>query len=130
MELHFTNLNQNTLAVNAGPVQYSNSSNTEEQLLLHLLRENQHYDNQFNAKFSAELFNFLQFTASMLLAFPVGLYMRKRIRKNKRLNYILQFKELLQVRNNIEKGSFAYDTLLFKQTPLQLFKNKRNYLTT
>ncbi|HVX51553.1 MAG TPA: hypothetical protein VHB48_15430, partial [Chitinophagaceae bacterium] len=49
--------------------------------------------------------------------------MRKHIRKNKRLNYILQFKELLQVRNNIEKGSFAYDTLLFKQSAWQVFKN-------
>ena len=121
MKLDFTSLNQNTLAINAGPVQYRN---TEEQLLLHLLRENHQYDSKFNAKLSAELLNFLQFTASMLLAFPAGLYMRKRIRNNKRLNYILQFKELLQVRNNIEKGSFAYDTILFKQTPLQLLQNK------
>lgn len=60
----------------------------------------------------------------MLAAFPIGVYMRGRIRKNKRLSYILQFNELLQVRNNIEKGSFAYDTLLFKQSPLQIFKNK------
>lgn len=60
----------------------------------------------------------------MLLAFPVAVCMRSRIRKNKRLNYILQFKELLPVRNNIEKGSFAYDTLLFRQSPLKLLQNK------
>lgn len=93
-------------------------------ILTRLLQDNLQYDNAFNYKHATECFNFLQFSGSMLLAFPVGLYMRKRIRKNKRLNYILQFKELLQVRSNIEKGSFAYDTLLFKQSAFQLLKNK------
>lgn len=96
----------------------------DEHVLLNMLKENKLHDEGFNFNISAELFNFLQFTASMLCAFPVGLYMRKRIRKHKRLSYILQFKELLQVRNNIEKGSFAYDTLLFKQPAFQLLKNK------
>jgi len=98
--------------------------NADHQILVNLLQENQEQDSLFNAKPSSELFNFLRFTSSMITAFPVGLMMRKHIRKNKRLNYILQFKELLQVRNNIEKGSFAYDTLLFRQSPLQLLKNK------
>ncbi len=60
----------------------------------------------------------------MLLAFPLGLIMRYKIRKNKRLNYILQFEALKTVRNNIEKGSFAYDTILFKQSPFQIINNK------
>jgi hypothetical protein len=50
--------------------------------------------------------------------------MRKMVRGNKRLNYILQFKELQQVRSNIEKGSFAYDTLLFGLKPWQVLQNK------
>ena len=124
MKLQFTSLIQDVLATNTGRVEYRTPYDTDEQLVLQLLRENQQYDNRFTAAFSAELFNFLQFTASMLLAFPAGLYMRKRIRKNKRLNYILQFKELLSVRNNIEKGSFAYDTILFKRSGLQLLQNK------
>jgi len=89
-----------------------------------MLEENAMHERTFNFKFLDELGQFFQFTARMLAAFPIGMYMRGRIRKNKRLNYILQFNELLQVRNNIEKGSFAYDTLLFKQSPLQIFKNK------
>ncbi|MGC4104340.1 hypothetical protein [Ferruginibacter sp.] len=97
---------------------------TDQQLLVKLLKDNRQKDAQFLANISTECLNFLQFTSSMLLAFPVGLYMRNHIRKNKRLNYILQFKELLQVRNNIEKGSFAYDTLLFGQKAWQLLKNK------
>jgi len=83
----------------------------------------QHY-NVFSFSLRAETLNFLQFTRRMLFAFPAGIFIRGRVRKNKRLNYILQFKELLQVRNNIEKGSFAYDTMLFKQSALQVFKNK------
>ena len=83
---------------------------TDQQLLVKLLQENRQDDALFQGDLTRECLNFLQFTSSMLCAFPVGLYMRKRIRKNKRLNYILQFKELLPVRNNIEKGSFAYDT--------------------
>jgi hypothetical protein len=124
MKLYFTSLNKNTSTAAPVTVAYRNLYNAEAQLVQDMLQENLQYDQQFSSKLSGEVFNFLQFTASMLCAFPVGLYMRKRIRKNKRLNYILQFKELLQVRNNIEKGSFAYDTLLFKQSPLQLLKNK------
>lgn len=89
-----------------------------------LLEENQAHDKLFNTNPTTEWYRFLQFSISMLVAFPVGLFIRKRIRQNKRLNYILQFKELLQVRNNIEKGSFAYDTLLFEQSAFQLLKNK------
>lgn len=119
----FTTITQKSL-VKASSGDFVDNYNAEEQILINLLLENRQHDNLFNFKLSVELFNFLQFTSSMLCAFPVGLYMRNRIRKNKRLNYILQFKELLQVRNNIEKGSFAYDTILFKQSPFQLLKNK------
>jgi hypothetical protein len=119
----FTVFQQNILVSHAAapPEVYFNE---DDFLLNQLLQENLQHDNSFNYKRSAECLNFLQFSGSMLLAFPVGLLMRKRIRKNKRLNYILQFKELLSVRNNIEKGSFAYDTLLFKQPAFQLLKNK------
>ncbi len=36
----------------------------------------------------------------------------------------MRFRELMQVRNNIEKGSFAYDTILFNLSPIQVLKNK------
>jgi hypothetical protein len=124
MKFYFTSLKQNTLSTTVTAATYRQAYIPEQETVTKLLEENRQYDGLFTAKLSTELFNFLRFTASMLCAFPVGLYMRKRIRKNERLNYILQFKELLQVRNTIEKGSFAYDTLLFKQSPLQLFKNK------
>ena len=123
MKLHFTNPGQKA-PIATDPAQYRSPYTTGELLVSQLLQENQQYDKAFRPTLTTELFNFLQFTASMLGAFPVGLYMRRRIRKNKRLNYILQFKELMQVRNNIEKGSFAYDTLLFKQSAFQLFTNK------
>ena len=119
----FTSVQQTGLAIsNTGAI--IDASKVEEDALARLLCENRRYDSLFDFKPQKELFNFLQFTSSMLLAFPIGLYMRKKIRKNERLNYILQFKELLQVRNNIEKGSFAYDTILFKQSGFQLLKNK------
>jgi len=98
--------------------------NRDNQLLLNLVAENNKYDGAVTFSLGKEFFNFIKFAGFMLLAFPVAVYMRSRIRKNKRLNYILQFKELLTVRNNIEKGSFAYDTLLFKQSPLGLLQNK------
>lgn len=123
MKLQFTNLNQHAV-FEAAPVAYRSGYTADEQLINALLQQNQQCDSESDPGITAELVHFLQFTASMLAAFPVGLYMRKRIRKNKRLNYILQFKELMQVRNNIEKGSFAYDTLLFKQSAFQLLKNK------
>ncbi len=124
MKLLFTRLRHDTQANTAATVEFNEPFSVEEEVIANLLRENRQYDIQFTPKLSAELANFLQFTASMLYAFPVGMYMRKRIRKNERLNYILQFKELLQVRNTIEKGSFAYDTLLFKQSAFHLIKNK------
>jgi hypothetical protein len=98
--------------------------NSDKQLVLNLLLENLEHDRIFNTSLSRELINFLRFTGTMALAFPTGLYMRKKVRKNKKLHYILQFRELLPVRNNIEKGSFAYDTLLFRQSPFQLLSNK------
>ncbi len=89
-----------------------------------LIKENEAFDASFKITFVKELKHFLQFTAQMIFAFPLGMCMRYRIRKNKRLNHILQFEELKSVRRNIEKGSFAYDTILFKISPFQLLKNK------
>ncbi len=99
-------------------------SSSDEEILQELLQNN--LKNEAKQKYSLqkELRNFLKFSSTMVWAFPVGLYTRWRIRQNKQLNYILQFRELLSVRNNIEKGSFAYDTLLFNQSPYQLLKNK------
>ncbi len=67
---------------------------------------------------------FLQFSKTMVWAYPVARLMRWHIRRNKKLKQILQFPELLPVRNNIEKGSFAYDSLLFKQSFFKLLQNK------
>ena len=120
---YFTSFRKNSLAANPGS-EPTTVINSEVSSVYELLQENEQYDRSFNTSFSRESAHFLQFSVSMLVAFPLGMYMRKRIRKNKRLNYILQFNELQQVRNNIEKGSFAYDTILFKQSPLGLLKNQ------
>jgi predicted DNA binding CopG/RHH family protein len=88
------------------------------------IQENEVWDCQYVFSPYKECTRFISFSVQMLTAFPVGMLMRKLVRKNKRLNYILQFEELQSIRNNIEKGSFAYDTLLFKQSPLQLLQNK------
>jgi hypothetical protein len=77
------------------------------------LQENDIADAAFTESIAKEIILFLRFSGAMLLAFPAGLWMRKRVRKNPRLHYILKFPALKSVRNNIEKGSFAYDTLLF-----------------
>ncbi len=116
--------NRQTDFPTANPFQLSDCTRESERIIVHMLQENVSFDARFTCKTGKELFHFFRFTASMLLAFPIGIYMRKKIRKNKRLNHIMQFKEMQQVRNNIEKGSFAYDTILFKQSPIQLFKNK------
>lgn len=105
-------------------IENDDHSTENDRIIQAILQENSDYEKQFELNPINEFSKFLKFTISMLLAFPVGIYMRRRIRKNKRLNHIMQFNELLQVRNNIEKGSFAYDTILFNQTPLQLLKNK------
>ena len=89
-----------------------------------MLSENELADRGFNNSIKKELIHFLRFSSTMVWAFPTARFMRWRIRKNKQLKYILQFKELLPVRNNIEKGSFAYDSLLFNTTVFSLLKNK------
>jgi hypothetical protein len=97
---------------------------SDEYEIAQLLKENENFDAQYNPSLLKEMMYFLKFSGSMLLAFPAGLVMRNIIRKNKRLNHIMQFEALQQVRSNIEKGSFAYDTILFKQSPIKIFKNK------
>lgn len=121
--INAANIRQNDFKT-ASPFQLSDCGIESERVIVHMLQENASFDARFTCKSIKELCHFFRFTASMMVAFPIGIYMRKKIRKNKRLNHIMQFKELQQVRNNIEKGSFAYDTILFKQSPLQLFKNK------
>lgn len=89
-----------------------------------LLLSNNIKDESYTANWLHEIKHFSKFLGSMIVAFPVGLIKRKQLRKNKQLSFILQFPELIPVRNNIEKGSFAYDTLLFKQSGFQLLLNK------
>lgn len=89
-----------------------------------LIAENKELDKFFRFEPFTELRRVLSFSYSMLLAFPIGLWMRNRLRKNKQLQQILKFDALISVRNTIEKGSFAYDTLLFKQHPIQIIQNK------
>lgn len=74
--------------------------------------------------FVREFFRFSRFLLQMLWAFPVAIVIRWKLRKNKKLNEILKFDALLSVRGTIEKGSFAYDSLLFNVSLFDLFKNK------
>lgn len=96
----------------------------DEDSIWDILQQNKQFDAAFKTDTRKEIRSFLNFTNLMALAFPAGLITRSVLRKNKRLNKILRFRELTQVRNNIEKGSFAYDTILFNLSPLQVLKNK------
>lgn len=89
-----------------------------------IIAQNTAGEKQMDYSLHRETGRFLQFTKTMVWAYPVAHMMRWHIRRNKNLRQILQFKELLPVRNNIEKGSFAYDSLLFKQSFFQLLQNK------
>lgn len=113
------------IPVGAAVIQHTEAEVTDDfEYIVSLLEANANSDNAFRYNRRLEWQRFIHFAGYMLMAFPLGIFMRKRIRKNKRLNHILQFRELLQVRNNIEKGSFAYDTLLFKISPLEILQNK------
>jgi hypothetical protein len=96
----------------------------DEQFIYSIIEDNIVYEENFSADILIEIKNFLSFSKTMVWAFPMAKMMRWRIRQNKELRYILQYKELLSVRNNIEKGSFAYDSLLFKESIFSLQKNK------
>lgn len=96
----------------------------EREWVLQLLAGNQERDLLSNQDLWEELKQFGGFLHSIVFSFGAGMIMRKLVRRNKRLNYILQFKELQQVRSNIEKGSFAYDSLLFGLKPWQVLQNK------
>lgn len=89
-----------------------------------IIAQNAGGEKEMDYSLRRETGRFLQFTKTMVWAYPVAHFMRWHIRRNKNLRQILQFKELLPVRNNIEKGSFAYDSLLFKQSFFQLLQNK------
>jgi hypothetical protein len=96
----------------------------EREWMLNLIVENNQQDILYKESTKKEILHFARFINTMILAFPAGLATRKYIRRNPQLNHILQFKELLPVRNNIEKGSFAYDTLLFGQSFISILQNK------
>lgn len=96
----------------------------EDDVLYFIIEQNKKNENHLLFSFRNELKNFIGFSKTMIWAFPIALFMRWKIRKNKQLKQILQFKELLTVRNNIEKGSFAYDSLLFNENIFSLLKNK------
>lgn len=100
------------------------SMNEEKLWLQHLMYSNKKSDETYISNWMHEVKYFSKFLRSMIVAFPIGLIKRNQLRKNKELLFILQFPELIPVRNNIEKGSFAYDTLLFKQSGFQLLLNK------
>ena len=96
----------------------------EREWVLQLLAGNQERDLLSNQDIWEEFKQFGGFLHSIVFSFGAGMIMRKLVRRNKRLNFILQFKELQQVRSNIEKGSFAYDSLLFGLKPWQVLQNK------
>jgi len=102
----------------------SKQETAEIEWLISILSSNKKFDVAYSTNWSKEIKQFVSFLGTMLLAFPSGLIMRNIVRRNKRLAFILQFPELLSVRNNIEKGSFAYDTLLFRQSAFQVLQNK------
>lgn len=89
-----------------------------------IIQENHHQLNSDKYSFWQELKHFLSFSGNMVWSFPVAQAMRWQVRKNPRLKKILQFEALIPVRNNIEKGSFAYDTLLFKENIFSILCNK------
>ena len=96
----------------------------EREWLLGIIKANDEHDLFFEQSIKKELLHTVSFMKSIVPALTIGILKRGVVRKNKRLNYILQFKELVQVRNNIEKGSFAYDTLLFRQGAFRVLQNK------
>ncbi|MBL0146022.1 MAG: hypothetical protein IPP48_09855 [Chitinophagaceae bacterium] len=100
------------------------AKSTEFDVINDMIEENNETANLLSFNIWQEAKQFAGFSKTMLWAFPVANIMRWKIRKNKQLKHILQFKELLPVRNNIEKGSFAYDSLLFNENIFSLFKNK------
>lgn len=96
----------------------------EKEWLLSMMQENSQRELSFNGSLWEECYRFASFAGTILPSFAAGLATRRMVRNNKRLNQILQFRELLPVRNNIEKGSFAYDCLLFKQPAFRIFQNR------
>jgi hypothetical protein len=89
-----------------------------------LIAQNQQATTQLNQSGLYELRNFLSFSKTMIWAYPAAYFMRWKIRRNKPLQHILQYPALLSVRNNIEKGSFAYDSLLFKENIFSILSNR------
>lgn len=89
-----------------------------------LVNQNRLHAGSLKFNFWNEMWNFARFSKTMIWAYPTARIMRWKIRRNKELRHILQYPELLPVRNNIEKGSFAYDSILFKETIFSLLKNK------
>jgi hypothetical protein len=68
--------------------------------------------------------NSLYYSRLLLVALPAALIAKWRLRKNKELQQILSFSALKSAKSNIEKSSFAYDVLLFKENPLAILKHK------
>lgn len=96
----------------------------EVDVLYFIIEQNKKNEKDLHFNIKSEIKNFIGFSKTMIWAFPIASLMRWKIRKNKQLKQILQFKELLSVRDNIEKGSFAYDSLLFNENIFSLLKNK------
>jgi hypothetical protein len=81
-------------------------------------------DEQFKFSITNELRSFIGSLIKTLFALPVAFAQRTIVRQNKQLQTILQLKPLQKTRDYIEKGSFAYNTLLFNQKPWHFLQNK------
>ncbi len=104
------------------PVSFKQES--EDDFFKSIISQNNERLTNQQFSFGKEAKQFLGFSGTMIWSFPVAIVMRWQIRKNPRLKKILQFQPLIAVRNNIEKGSFAYDTLLFRENIFSIIKNK------
>ncbi|MFN8250526.1 MAG: hypothetical protein U0V75_01495 [Ferruginibacter sp.] len=96
----------------------------ESSWIENIIRQNTGSEKSFDFSLRSEAARFIGFSKTMVWAYPLAHLMRWHIRRNKKLRQILQFPELLPVRNNIEKGSFAYDSLLFRLPFFKLLQNK------
>jgi hypothetical protein len=89
-----------------------------------LLQENERLAGAHSFSMATELRQTARLLKAMVWAFPTGLLLRWQMRRQVQLRRILQFEPLLAARSNIEKSSFAYDTLLFGEPLYNLLRHK------
>lgn len=71
-----------------------------------------------------EALNLLRYAVPLLWHIPIARYMRWRVRRNKKLAAVFALQNIEEVVATIEKGSFAYDRLLFNVSLVSFLKNK------